>query len=214
MRKPWPLMTLALATIAGGCAAGGAYWPAGTEASVFSPKSHRLMVRVPADQKADAGGRSWVAIDPGTRVICRDDPDYNFATSSRPSPNPTSDVRVRLMEGTYDGLEVMVPRGALGIPGESPTWLRSALLVVGFALLALFAATLMGEGVRTARRRREALRLRIASHTAEDTPDRPRTLTTSTGPPSSSADCQSEWADWLADRNARTRLRDAVTQGD
>jgi hypothetical protein len=209
MRKLRLVLALAVASLAGGCAAGGGtYWPAGTQAVVSPPKSQRMLARVPTDQKAGAGGRNWVAIASGTRVVCLADLDYDRVNPGRSNPSPTADIRVRVIEGPDNGLELFIPRQALAVPPEPiPPGMVVVLSLPAIAILALAVSRLIAAAAEASSRRREVLRHGIESHAGERIPTRTRRHRTEHVLPSAHVDDQSEWAKWLASRNSLSRDR-------
>jgi hypothetical protein len=209
MRIFWVVFAFILASLANGCASSqGTYWPAGTEAVVSSPTSQRMLVRVPTDQRASAGGRNWVAIDSGARVLCLEDLDYNVALATKYNPYPTSDVRVEVLEGTSNGLEVFIPRRALSGPMDpKPADQGKPLRLIAFAILAFSAASLIATGANAVSCRREVIRHWIESHPGEGLPERTRRHRPGPGVPSARIEDETEWATWLASRNARSQNR-------
>ncbi len=209
MRVSWLVLGLAVASLVSGCAAGGAtYWPAGTEAVVSPPKAQRILVRIPADQKEDAGGRNWVTIDSGTRVVCVEDLEYKAIRAGQTNPYPTADVRVQVVEGKHEGLEVLIPRGVLSARVEPPPPnLGTALLLFGLAILVIFAVRLIAIAAGVLRRRRKVDRLWIEAHPGESLSDLTRPHRPEDFVPSARSEGQAEWAEWLASRNSRSRNR-------
>jgi hypothetical protein len=207
VRFLWLVLALTLASLAGGCDAGGGYWPAGTQAVVTVPNSHRMLARVPADQKARAGGRNWVTIESGTRVVCLENLKYSRTHPIRSNSYPTDVLRVRVLEGTENGLELLFPHESFAAqPEPSPVVDRSTIaLMFGFLILAFIVAHLIAAAAKAMRRRRELVRHWIETHPGERPPDRTRRHRPSPGVPSAWADDPTEWTAWLARRNAQVR---------
>ncbi len=208
MRNLWLVLALTLSSLAGGCASDeGAYSPAGTEAVVSVPNSHRMLARVPNDQKIRTGGRNWVAIESGTRVLCLENLNYHRA-SRIPSNPDTAVLRVRMLEGTENGLELLFPHESLSLAAEStPRDLGSIVLMFGLVILAFSASHIIAAAAKAVSRRRDVVRHWIESHPGERLPGRRRRHRLEHGVPSARVEDQTEWAAWLASRNARSRNR-------